>query len=99
MALALQWLLIIIGMFGGLMAKRICHRFGIPPFPWRAPWIALLAHTAEQSAETFRLPINAGLDSASSLASSRRCHQPMPGLAGSELLQTRIPSTQRFCAI
>ena len=62
MALALQWLLIIIGMFGGLMAKRICHRFGIPPFPWRAPWIALLAHTAEQSAETFRLPINAGLD-------------------------------------
>ncbi len=62
MALALQWLLTIVGLFAGLIAKRICQRYGVPPLPWRTPWIALLAHTTEQSVETFRIPISAGLD-------------------------------------
>ena len=62
MALALQWLLTIVGLFAGLIAKRICHRYGVPPLPWRTPWIALLAHTTEQSLETFRIPVSAGLD-------------------------------------
>ena len=62
MALALQWLLTIASLFAGLIAKRICQRYGVPPLPWRTPWIALLAHTTEQSVETFRIPISAGLD-------------------------------------
>jgi small-conductance mechanosensitive channel/CRP-like cAMP-binding protein len=62
MALALQWLLTIAGLFAGLIAKRICQRYGVPPLPWRTPWIALLAHTTEQSVETFQIPISAGLD-------------------------------------
>ena len=62
MVLALQWLLTVVGLFAGLVAKRICQRFSMPPFPWRTPWIALLAHTTEQTIESFRIPISAGLD-------------------------------------
>ena len=62
MVLALQWLITIVGLFAGLVAKRICQRFGIPALPWRAPWIALLAHTTEQSVEAFGIPTSAGLD-------------------------------------
>ena len=62
MVLALQWLLTVVGLFAGLIAKRICQRFGIPQLPWRTPWIALLAHTTEQTIEGLRIPISAGLD-------------------------------------
>ena len=62
MVLALQWLITIVGLFAGLVAKRICQRFGIPALPWRPPWIALLAHTTEQSVEAFGIPTSAGLD-------------------------------------
>ena len=62
MVLALQWLLTVIGLFAGLIAKRICQRFGMPPLPWRTPWIALLAHTTEQTIESSGIPISAGLD-------------------------------------
>ena len=62
MVLALQWLLTIVSLFAGLIAKRICQRYGIPQLPWRTPWIALLAHTTEQTIETLRIPISAGLD-------------------------------------
>ena len=62
MILALQWLITTAGLFAGLLVKRICQRLGIPGFPWRTPWIALLAHTSEKSAQTLNIPITAGLD-------------------------------------
>ena len=62
MALALQWLLTIVSLFAGLIAKRICQRYGVPQIPWRTAWIALLAHTTEKSVEAFRIPVSAGLD-------------------------------------
>ena len=62
MILALQWLLTIVSLFAGLAAKRICQRLNRPPFPWRIPWIALVAHTTEQSVQTVQIPIPAGLD-------------------------------------
>ena len=62
MILALQWLLTIISLFAGLVAKRICQRFSMPPFPWRIPWIALVAHTTAQSVQAFQIPIPAGFD-------------------------------------
>ena len=62
MALALQWLLTIVSLFAGLIAKRICQRYGVPQIPWRTAWIALLAHSTEQSVEAFRIPVSAGLD-------------------------------------
>ena len=62
MALALQWLLTIVSLFAGLIAKRICQRYGVPQIPWRTAWIALLAHTTEQSVDAFRIPVSAGLD-------------------------------------
>ena len=62
MVMTLQWLLTIAVFFGGLLAKRICHRFGLPLIPWRSSWIALLAYTTEQSIKTLGIPISAGLD-------------------------------------
>ena len=62
MSLALQWLLTIVSLFAGLIAKRICQRYGVPQIPWRTAWIALLAHTTEQSVDAFRIPVTAGLD-------------------------------------
>ena len=62
MVLALQWLLTVVGLFAGLITKRICQRFGIPQLPWRTPWIALLAHSTELTIESLRIPISAGLD-------------------------------------
>ena len=62
MFLALQWLITGIGLFTGLITKRICQHLGIPRFPWRSPWIALLAYTTEQSIESFRIPVSAALD-------------------------------------
>ena len=62
MILALQWLITTVGLIAGLLVKRICLRLGVPAFPWRTAWIALLAHTTEQSAETLSIPIGAGLD-------------------------------------
>ena len=62
MVLALQWLLTVVGLFAGLITKRICQRFGIPQLPWRTPWIALLAHSTELTIESLRIPISARLD-------------------------------------
>ena len=62
MHIALQWLLTIAGLLVGLLIKRLCQRFGMPVFPWRSAWIALLAETTKQSIQAFRLPITAGLD-------------------------------------
>ena len=62
MDLALQWLFTIAAPLAGLLIKRICQRFGVPLFPWRIPWIALLASTTEQSIQTLQIPISAGID-------------------------------------
>ncbi len=62
MILALQWLLTIVSLFAGLIAKRICQRLNMPPLPWRIPWIALVAHTTEQSVQALQIPIPSGLD-------------------------------------
>ena len=62
MILALQWLLTIVSLFTGLVAKRICQRLNMPPFPWRIPWIALVTHTTGQSVQAFQIPIPEGFD-------------------------------------
>ena len=62
MKLALQWLCTIAAPLAGLLIKRICQRFGVPLFPWRIPWIALLASTTEQSIQALQIPISAGID-------------------------------------
>ena len=62
MILALQWLLTIVSLFAGLVVKRICQRLRMPPFPWRIPWIALVAHTTAQSVQAFQIPIPTGFN-------------------------------------
>ena len=58
----LQWLFTIAAFLAGLLIKRICKRFGVPIFPWRTLWIALLASTTEQTIQAFQIPLSAGLD-------------------------------------
>ena len=67
MVLTLQWTLTITGLLAGVLTKRLCHRLGIPLFPWRSVWIALLAHT---SGDTLRaLEISAQAEAQISLIS------------------------------
>jgi len=56
MTLALQWILALVILPAGLLIKRICQRFGIPPFPWQLLWIALLARVTEQSLKAMPIP-------------------------------------------
>ena len=58
----LQWLFTIAAFLAGLLIKRICQRFGVPIFPWRTLWIALLASATEQTIQAFQIPLSAGLD-------------------------------------
>lgn len=62
MVLALQWALTIAGLPVGVFIKRLCQRLGIPPFPWRAPWIALLAQTSEYTLQRLQIPLQAGIE-------------------------------------
>ena len=62
MSVALQWLLVAAGLFGGLLIQRLCRRLRIPPVPWRYLWIALIAKAAEQSTEALGIPHIPGID-------------------------------------
>ena len=62
MPAALQWLLVMAGLFVGLMTQRLCKRFRIPPAPWQYPWAALIATATEQSFETLGIPPIPGID-------------------------------------
>lgn len=62
MVLALQWTLTIAGVPAGVLIKRICQRLGLPVFPWRAPWIALLAQTSELTIQAFWIPVQTGVE-------------------------------------
>ena len=56
MTLALQWILALVILPAGILIKRICQRWGIPPFPWQLVWIALLARVTEQSLKAMPIP-------------------------------------------
>ena len=62
MAIVFQWLLVMATLPTGLLIKRICQRFNIPPFPWRILWIALLINITTYSLDALQVPPIPGLD-------------------------------------